>query len=307
MKGIFSNRSMWFQAGILAYLFLFGLVFSFVITFAAHSLFGLTADPATDGDVRGMTFYSVHATQFISDLFFFLFPAIGSAYLCSHNLGKFLHFRKISDVRIFILAALMVVLILPAIDIAAELNQNIHLPKFMSPLEKWICEMDKNLTQFTDSLLSEKGILAFTVNIFILAVMAGLTEEILFRGALLSIIRKKITNPHIAIWIVAIIFSAIHFQFYGFFPRTLLGALLGYLLYWSHSIWPSIFAHFINNAIAVVVGSYRGSSSPVSENGVMSEISKSESNGLIVTIALAVAGLILFAICAKFIKKLSRK
>ena len=54
------------------------------------------------------------------------------------------------------------------------------------------------------------------------------------------------------IWTAAILFSAFHLQFYGFFPRMLLGAYFGYLLYWSHSIWLPIFAHFINNAIAVI-------------------------------------------------------
>ncbi|MDR0394884.1 MAG: CPBP family intramembrane metalloprotease [Tannerella sp.] len=304
MKGIFSNRSVWFQVGILSYLFLFGLVLSSAITFAMNMLFGMEADPAT-GNAYASSFYSIHATQFISDLFVFLLPAVGSAYLCSRTPGKFLHFRKISNIRIFILAAFMVVLILPTIDITSYLNQNIHLPEFMSSLEKWMYETEKNLTQITDGLLSEKGILTFTINIFMLAVMAGLTEEILFRGALLSIIRKKTTNPHIAIWIVAIIFSAIHFQFYGFIPRILLGAFLGYLLYWSNSIWVPIFAHFVNNAMAVT-GSYIGFSS-VSENSMTSEIPEMETGEPIITIVMAIVGLILFVICAKIIKRLSRE
>ena len=50
----------------------------------------------------------------------------------------------------------------------------------------------------------------------------------------------------------AIVFSAIHFQFYGFVPRFVLGLLLGYLAYVSRSLWPSILLHFINNGTTVV-------------------------------------------------------
>ena len=72
-------------------------------------------------------------------------------------------------------------------------------------------------------------------------------------------------NPHLAIWITAIIFSAIHLQFYGFIPRMLLGALLGYLFYWSGNLWLSILAHFVNNGFAVVVA-YLINSNIISED-----------------------------------------
>ena len=101
-------------------------------------------------------------------------------------------------------------------------------------------------------LISEKGVIPFVINLFVIAIIAGITEEFLFRGALFSIIRRKIKNPHVIIWIIAAIFSAIHLQFYGFVPRMLLGALMGYLLYWTGSIWVPVFAHFLNNAIGVV-------------------------------------------------------
>jgi membrane protease YdiL (CAAX protease family) len=59
-------------------------------------------------------------------------------------------------------------------------------------------------------------------------------------------------NVHVGIWVAAILFSAMHMQFYGFLPRMVLGAGLGYMLAWSGSIWLSIIGHFINNAGAVI-------------------------------------------------------
>ena len=65
---------------------------------------------------------------------------------------------------------------------------------------------------------------------------------------------------HVAVWLSAFIFSFIHFQFYGFLPRMFLGLLLGYLFYYSGSLWTSILMHFVNNGAAVVISylQYKG-------------------------------------------------
>ena len=78
-------------------------------------------------------------------------------------------------------------------------------------------------------------------------------EELTFRGVLQQALTKGCKNPHIAIILTAAIFSFIHFQFYGFFPRMFLGLVLGYMFYATGSIWTSIAMHFLNNGTAVVV------------------------------------------------------
>jgi len=42
-------------------------------------------------------------------------------------------------------------------------------------------------------------------------------------------------------------------QFFGFLPRMMLGAGFGYFVYYSGSIWTSVWAHFLNNGTAVVL------------------------------------------------------
>ena len=76
--------------------------------------------------------------------------------------------------------------------------------------------------------------------------------QLLFRGVLQNHLAKWFKNVHVAVWVSAIIFSAIHFQFYGFFPRMILGAALGYLLVYGKSLWLPIAAHCFNNFMAVV-------------------------------------------------------
>ena len=60
-------------------------------------------------------------------------------------------------------------------------------------------------------------------------------------------------NKHLAVWIVAFVFSTLHFQFYGFVPRMLLGAIFGYAYLWSGSLWVPVIAHAYNNSSVVVM------------------------------------------------------
>ena len=97
------------------------------------------------------------------------------------------------------------------------------------------------------------------LNIGLMALLPALSEELSFRGTLQQIISKdqsgkvQSTKVHLAIWITAFIFSAIHMQFYGFVPRMLLGAMFGYVFVWSGSLWVPITMHFVNNGLAVLV------------------------------------------------------
>nr|WP_256471379.1 CPBP family intramembrane glutamic endopeptidase [Solitalea agri] len=90
------------------------------------------------------------------------------------------------------------------------------------------------------------------LNLFMMAVLPAIGEELLFRGVAQRLFIDTFKNANAGIWVAAIVFSALHFQFYGFLPRMLLGVLFGYLFYWSGNIWLAVFAHFVNNATVVV-------------------------------------------------------
>jgi len=90
-------------------------------------------------------------------------------------------------------------------------------------------------------------------NIFMIAIVAAIGEELIFRGVIQKIFARWTGNIHLAIIITGFLFSLIHLQFYGFFPRWLLGVMFGYLMVWSGTLWLPIFAHFVNNAVAVLV------------------------------------------------------
>jgi uncharacterized protein len=123
----------------------------------------------------------------------------------------------------------------------------------MSGLEQWMQQSEKEAASVTEAFLLTPNPWSFILNIFMVAVLPALGEELVFRGVLLRHLREWTKNIHVAIFISAFLFSAIHMQFYGFLPRFLMGVFFGYMLYWSGSIWVPIMAHFINNAAAIVV------------------------------------------------------
>jgi len=238
-KAQFSNKSGIIQLLFLIFLCIIGL---FLASFFAYPFISAQQTPM-----------NLRIIQLISSIGIFLFPAIGIAWLCSNNVCEYLCFKKFPTINIFLLVTISVFLISPAISLTSYFNKQISLPEFMLPIEQWMIEKEKIAIDLTEMLLNEKGLIAFISNIIVVAVAAAFTEEFLFRGTLSQIIQKCTANHHSTIWVTAIIFSAIHLQFYGFVPRMLLGAYLGYLIYWSKNIWLPILAHFVNNATTIVV------------------------------------------------------
>ena len=93
------------------------------------------------------------------------------------------------------------------------------------------------------------------LNFIMIGFLAGLGEELLFRGTLQNMILRKYHNPHLAVWLAAIIFSAFHLQFFGFLPRMVLGAVFGYIYLWTNNLWIPAGMHTLFNSITIF-GSY---------------------------------------------------
>ncbi|MBY0543167.1 MAG: CPBP family intramembrane metalloprotease [Sphingobacteriaceae bacterium] len=155
---------------------------------------------------------------------------------------------------------LIVILIMaastPAMGFINELNQQMHLPSFLKGVENWMRKMEDEGMVTTMAILKMNSISGFLINLTVIAVIPAICEEFIFRGGLQRTFLRIFKNPHVAIWTSAIIFSAIHFQFFGFFPRLFLGAAFGYIYFWTGSIWHAVLAHFLNNGFAVTMAFY---------------------------------------------------
>lgn len=135
----------------------------------------------------------------------------------------------------------------------AEWNMNIQFPEFMSGFESWAKQEEERLAKLTAAITDFKSTGELMLGILVVALLPAIGEELVFRGMIQRELWRGTGNIHVAIWVSATIFSAIHMQFYGFIPRLFLGALFGYLYYWSDNLLLPMFSHFFNNAFAVVM------------------------------------------------------
>lgn len=164
-----------------------------------------------------------------------------------------LNFKPLPQVYIFLYVILIEIVLLPFNSWIQAINEKMNLPSFMKSIEDAIRAKEDELAEMTKYLTNFNSIGELIIAIIVIAVIAGIGEELIFRGLIQRKLLLGLKNIHLAIWGAAFIFSFIHFQFYGFLPRLFLGALFGYFYYWTGNLWIPIAAHIFNNAFAVIM------------------------------------------------------
>lgn len=203
----------------------------------------------------GNSISNTQALLFIQNGFLFvLSPFVTQYFLWKAPLKETLCFRS-PALSVLLFGIISITFISPFINVLAMWNKGMHLPESMQAIEQWMIYSEQEAETVTKLLLSDSSFKGLVVNIIVIAIMAGIGEELVFRGVLQKFLIGWTGNAHAGILISAIIFSAIHFQFFGFLPRFALGALLGYMFFWSGSIWVSIIAHTFNNAMVIILSS----------------------------------------------------
>ena len=166
--------------------------------------------------------------------------------------------------RLVLLSIGIMLTALPLINLLVSWNEQIRLPESLRGLEQLMQQMEAQADQLLQNFLTyQNGAWwVLLLNLLVLAVLPAIGEELTFRGVLQQLlcgqpstlnVQRSTLNNHLAVWVTAFIFSFIHFQFYGFIPRLLLGALLGYVLLWSGNIRYSMIMHATNNALSVLL------------------------------------------------------
>lgn len=239
----------------LIYLILLALggavVFGVLGFLVSAMLYGFPHD-LLSGDADAMPIGYLKVIQIFTSAGMFLVPPLVFSRIESQRPFRYLKLdTAVSPVLIW-LSVLIMISAMPVLELTVQINQAMKLPGFLKGLEEWMLAKEKELEVMTKKLLVMKDMSDLFVNMFMIAVLPAISEELMFRGAIQKILTRWTKNYHWGIWIAAIIFSAIHVQFYGFLPRMLLGALFGYLLVWSNTLWIPILAHFLNNGITVV-------------------------------------------------------
>lgn len=203
--------------------------------------------------LMGMSTQTLRVMTVIQDCFVFILPAVITAYMICGLPARFLGIDRSFSIIQLLLAVAVMIASMPAMNFLVKLNADITLPESMGALEEWMRSSEDRAQEMVDMMLGGCTVGSLIVSILLVGVMAGLSEELFFRGALQNIIGSSRLSHHVAIWLTAFIFSAFHLQFYGFFPRLVMGAYFGYLLYWSKSLWLPILIHTFNNSIVISV------------------------------------------------------
>lgn len=177
-------------------------------------------------------------------------------------ISPYFYVNKLSNysIKIFPINSTLVILVLLSTFFfmilnsgVIEWNKSINFPEFMNSFENWAFNKEKELEKITIFLISFENNWEFLFGILSIALIPGICEEYLFRGVLQKNFYLISKNIHIAVWLSAFFFSALHLQFYGFFPRMLLGVLFGYIYYWSGSIVYPMIAHIFNNFFSLTI------------------------------------------------------
>lgn len=211
---------------------------------------------------NGESLSFLRLTTVFQDILMLIVPALITAMIVTRQPARLLAVDSLPTGRQTVIAILLLIVSTPLMSWIINVNANFHLPESMASLEAVLRVMEENAEQVVRQMLDPDTPGSLIVNLLIIGVFAGFSEELFFRGTLQRVLATSNLSPHIAIWITAVIFSALHFQFFGFVPRMLLGAIFGYLLWWSGSVWLPMLIHALNNSVFVILYTVTGSGDP---------------------------------------------
>jgi hypothetical protein len=188
--------------------------------------------------------------QILGSMGTFIIPALLLSFLFEGDLFSYYKLRNPTGMFPMILVVFMMVSVIPFINYMAEINMKMEIP--IKALDQILRTLEDTAEEMMVAFTATKTIGGLLVNLLMIAVIAAVGEELIFRGLLQRLMIDMVKNVHLAIVITALLFSAFHFQFFSFLPRFVLGLILGYMMFYGRSILYPMLAHFVNNAMGVV-------------------------------------------------------
>ena len=235
---LIKNTSQGGKLLIFMLLLIFGLAFSIVL--------GTIVTIINGSDLQDLK--NLQITQIISGVVGFLMPAVVYAMLVQEKPWNYLGFKKIPTWSLLGIVAMFT--IIPFLSLVTDWNDSIVFPESMSAIEEQMRSLQARSEEVIKLFIGQGSLFS---SLMIVALLAAVSEELLFRSVIQKGLIKLFKNAHVAIIVTAFVFSAFHGDFFGFFPRLILGIMLGYMFWMSGSIFPSMLMHFVNNATIVIL------------------------------------------------------
>lgn len=251
-RGMKPFPQLMFSALVILVSFLAFLLISMIIAIPVFGIDSIADIPNINDLSDPQSLSALKYFQVAQSIGLFIIPPFVLGWLFHGRITEYLLInKKVTSTSVFLVAVLVIV-VLPLINFIGEWNLQMHLPEWLSGMEQWMKNAEENAAELTEAFLKVETTGGLVFNLFMVALLPAIGEEFLFRGVIQRIFTNWTKSYHWGIWISAILFSALHIQFYGFVPRMLLGVMFGYLLIWSGTIWLPVAAHFFNNAFAVI-------------------------------------------------------
>ncbi len=147
-----------------------------------------------------------------------------------------------------IIIPMLVLVLMPMVDGLSIWNSS-----FSFSGDDALREMEENSRNLSRTLLSTDSLLGLLRNLFVFALMPAIFEEFFFRGNMQKVLKDLFKKEWAAVFLTALIFSIVHFQFFTLIPRLLLGLVLGYIYLFSKNLIMPILFHFLHNSAIVIV------------------------------------------------------
>lgn len=185
----------------------------------------------------------------LGSFFIFFLPAILFARMVGEQTFSYLGFNKRINHKQLLLVLFLTFAGMILSGALGSLNELIPLSPSMLRKAKALEEAYKAAMM---SMATMRNTADLFLSLLVLAAAPALFEEVLFRGTFQQLFVNWTRSPWVGILLTSLLFSAVHFSYFGFLPRVALGVLLGLIFYYSKNVWLSIFLHFLNNAVVVV-------------------------------------------------------
>jgi len=251
LKGIYKEKT----EGQKLFFFVLIIFISSIVGFLSSTIITTDTEILRSDLTNPDNIFLIKLMQLITSVFIFIVPPLLLSYFEGGNLFNNLDLRK--KIKRQNVLLIILIMLFSQILVAVSMQWNLEiinsLKSFIPSVVESMKLIEENAKTITEAFLKMENTSDLLFNLFLIAFIPAIGEEMVFRGVLQKKLHSILQSPHLAIFVSSFIFSAIHMQFFGFLPRFILGIILGYLFYYSKNLWMPIIAHFINNALAVLI------------------------------------------------------
>jgi len=229
-----------------------GLVFQLIGMLLATLVYDISVFELLDitGEENNKVISAVKFLQIIGALGTFVFSSMLISFFYTGSWLGYFSFGKTIRTGAVLLLIVIMVSALPAVNMLTDLNARLELP--FPGAENYLRQLEEQTQALMMALVRADNFWALLVNLFMIAIIPAVGEELVFRGLIQRHMTDLFRNGHVAVIVASVIFSLAHFQFYSFLPRFFLGMILGYAFYYGRSLWYPMIAHLVNNTLGVV-------------------------------------------------------